>query len=678
MTSQAPKPHKFVTKQPRKIIPEEDYQSTLAHIVTRDFYPALPGLRRDAAIIEARGRGDIAGAVAIRRAARKEEMAREREWEEDLKEDAESDIGMGDSLVRTADGTVVRGKTDNIDNYAKGIRKRPRLLQNETITGFHARVTSEDNAEFEINQDREQREREINLGIIYSARADKEGRLMIEACVNRNENEAVEKERKIASRALLGCDTPLGLASDLYNASPSAGLRLTDGNSKGKSTNELGRNGLFFQPQHHSTTTANRRKNETAPFMLATGAPSGSGTFLSIQSDNSPKVELKSYFEHEEKNGITDNLLMPPPPARSLQSKKNTENKLIDKPTNKNNQQDLSNYDLVEYLSKPTLPDINPPATRFPYQNESRLRPYSHTLGGGDARINSGGRNGFETDASDTTDLDASPRSLTLERAARNRARQRENETFVAMTPLIRRGGDSKYGSGSAMATEEPIMTRDDIASSSAILGNGMTDQRSKEDAAKEWEYYRPPDMSAIGNKNETSGPIYDVIDVNTRESLARKAEEKLIKRSKIYRAAGSDSIQRKNISGRPKSESIAKNAPKSSSTLDRKASLTPAARALLEATNNARNPKKPMSRQHSSTASCIFPPSPITSSSSHRLHAGSKDSFGSALRMSYTPKSTESRRGKRDGGEENKSSCSSSSLRRTAEAATPRFHQFK
>ena len=31
-------------------------------------------------------------------------------------------------------------------------------------------------------------------------------------------------------------------------------------------------------------------------------------------------------------------------------------------------------HQLVEYLPKPYLPDIHPPLTRFPYQNESRLR----------------------------------------------------------------------------------------------------------------------------------------------------------------------------------------------------------------------------------------------------------------------------------------------------------------
>ncbi|KAL7467659.1 hypothetical protein ACHAXS_007906 [Conticribra weissflogii] len=680
MTSQPPKPHKIVTQQPRKIIPEEDYQNTLAQIVTRDFYPALPSLRRDAAILEARGRGDIAGAVAIRRAARKEEMARESEWEEDLKEDTESDMGVRGSLVRTADGTVVKGKTDNIDNYARGIRKRPRLLQNESITGFHSRVTSEDNAEFEKNQDREQREREKNLGIIYSTMANREGRLMIEACVNASENEAVGKEQKVSSRAFLGCDTPIGLASDLYNSSPSAGLRLTDGNSKAKSSNDLARNGLFFQPQHHSISTANEKKNETTRLMLTSGAPSGSGTFLSIQSDNSPKDEPKSSFDHENKTIIADSLLMPPPPARSLSSTNATKNKLIDTTTKKTNRQDISHYELVEYIPKPALPDINPPATRFPYQNESHLRPYSHNFVGGtlDAHNNVGEGNGFETDISDTTDLDASPRSLTLERAAHQRARKRENETFVAMTPLIRRGGDSRYGSGPVVAMEEPVITWRDVASTSVILGNGTSDQISKGDAATEKKPSLPSKLSKVGKETEPSGPAFDVVDDNARESLARQAEEKLIKRTKDYRAGGSSIFQRKNDFVRPKIESISKNAPESSSIFDRKASLTPAARALLEATNNARNPKKSMSRNDSSTNSRIFSPSPTTSSSSNRWHAGSKDSFGSALRMSYTPKSKPSHRGKTDHDERKKYSSSLSSLRRAAGGATPRINHLK
>ncbi len=49
-----------------------------------------------------------------------------------------------------------------------------------SVTGFHARAMSEDDAEFESNQNRERREREAFLAVVYTALADGHGRLSIE------------------------------------------------------------------------------------------------------------------------------------------------------------------------------------------------------------------------------------------------------------------------------------------------------------------------------------------------------------------------------------------------------------------------------------------------------------------------------------------------------------------
>ena len=49
-----------------------------------------------------------------------------------------------------------------------------------SVTGFHARAMSEDDAEFESNQNRERREREAFLAVVYTALADGRGRLSIE------------------------------------------------------------------------------------------------------------------------------------------------------------------------------------------------------------------------------------------------------------------------------------------------------------------------------------------------------------------------------------------------------------------------------------------------------------------------------------------------------------------
>ena len=52
----------------------------------------------------------------------------------------------------------------------------------------------------------------------------------------------------------------------------------------------------------------------------------------------------------------------------------------------------------------------------------------------------------LSTDASNVTDLDEFPRPLDAERAARPRARERENKTFVVMTLLESKLSDGLNG----------------------------------------------------------------------------------------------------------------------------------------------------------------------------------------------------------------------------------------
>ena len=93
-------------------------------------------------------------------------------------------------------------------------------------------MTSEDNAEFEANQERERRERENILGVVYAARADAAGQLMIKVCVNGKDDGGNVSKKSIAPNEL-------GLASDLYDAPPSAELRITDGDDRGASEKRM-------------------------------------------------------------------------------------------------------------------------------------------------------------------------------------------------------------------------------------------------------------------------------------------------------------------------------------------------------------------------------------------------------------------------------------------------------
>lgn len=180
-------------RQRRTVLSEEEYTSTLNDIVQREYFPDLPSLRRQAAVLEKRAQGDFPGAVAVRRAARQLEEHEELLAAEELEAE------------------------QNVD--AANVRKTPRPLHRESLSGFHARVTSEDNAEFDATQRQEVQANRARLQQVFSLQIT---------------NGPTKR----------GSETPL-LASDKFNPSPHR-ISATEWKD-----NETGSNGLFFNPQHY-------------------------------------------------------------------------------------------------------------------------------------------------------------------------------------------------------------------------------------------------------------------------------------------------------------------------------------------------------------------------------------------------------------------------------------------
>jgi len=113
-----------MAKRSKAVLEEEDYTTKLSSIVERDYFPALPSLRRDLAILQARSEGDISKAVAIRRASR---------------------------LLETHQSHTA--------------------LKEVSIDQFHANVTSEDNATFEeVQRERLIAQRET-FALTYGSRS---------------------------------------------------------------------------------------------------------------------------------------------------------------------------------------------------------------------------------------------------------------------------------------------------------------------------------------------------------------------------------------------------------------------------------------------------------------------------------------------------------------------------
>lgn len=237
--------------QRRKVLSEEEYTSTLASIVQRDYFPDLPGLQKQAAVLDRREAKDFKGAVAVRRAARRlqdhEEAMADQEAEQEI---------------------------DAIEN---SIRDTERPLHRETVSGFHSRVTSEDNQEFEQNLQTEVRGRTSRVEAFYS-----------------NPYPTLSSG---SNPPTIGRETPL-LASDQFNP-PSQNIE--------SKTNSKPDNGFFFAPR---LPTQNQQSKETKLLkasaeidMMPPPAPrlnTSAGTIVVSKRDlveYIPKNALQKYIE---------------------------------------------------------------------------------------------------------------------------------------------------------------------------------------------------------------------------------------------------------------------------------------------------------------------------------------------------------------------------------------------
>ena len=523
-------------KQPRQILKEEDYQQTLSQIVERDYYPALPSLHRDLAVLERRGAGDVSGAVAVRRAYRRVAEEEEKAAEAERLEDEQA---------RTQSG---------------GTRKRPRPLERESLTGFHDRATSEDNEEFDRVTRREEDERIIRMRALYNAGLGKGGLLQLKGGTAHHAASGVTSG---ASRSnVLGAETPLLPASDQFDAPVE---RVVDAMARPADTNSL-----FFVPEHHSRHGIREDDNNN--------------------NDGERKADNLPLLEGE--RGNSSSLMLPPPPRNTRKGNGKGPNVLAKRDSSstavgKGNPK----MDLVEYIAKPrsdandigirAVPTINAAMTRFPHQGESRLPPASgrRNTKVGNIAMASSNHSVASSDTDATTDLDATPMSLAGERAARADALARERESYVAMTPIILPGGDRGRGN------ESPITTWGTVAGTPLVLsGSG---QANNTNAARPTA--GPIDNDDIDGSDQNQMKSFALPAEDSIEATARIAEARLSSRTKAYRDAQS-SVKRRpatNDSGsKPTRKGVGSSKVRASTSTSsmhsRAESLTPAAQALL------------------------------------------------------------------------------------------------
>ena len=277
--------------QRRLVLTEEDYTSKLSSIVARDYYPDVSKLQRENALLDRRLEGDAAGAIAVRRASRR--------------------------LIETQEVAAAQRERDDFElvelradtkSAKRLVRKRPRPLAEETITGFVARATNEDDDEFDSNLRQDLKAKRKMVAGLY-------GSQKITDCKKSSE--------KIYNRLL-------EMASDDF-APESNTIEWKKPNM---------RNTLFFNPTPMNT-----------PSHLIGNATLGQNLLKdSVTSSHSSK----------------DGRLMPPP------SKQQTTEIISMKFNEKNNCAFKSKSELVEYVPKHMLEKkIEPSATRFPSEESS-------------------------------------------------------------------------------------------------------------------------------------------------------------------------------------------------------------------------------------------------------------------------------------------------------------------
>jgi hypothetical protein len=150
-------------RQRRTVLTEEEYSAKLSAIIQRDYYPDLVELERQTAVNQRREEGDLAGALAVRRAARQLQQHEESMVEQERLEEEEA-LVLTVPTETASEQQQALVEHDGVGGDGVGLRRTPRPLERESLTGFHARVTSEDNVAFEETQQKElearRRERE--------------------------------------------------------------------------------------------------------------------------------------------------------------------------------------------------------------------------------------------------------------------------------------------------------------------------------------------------------------------------------------------------------------------------------------------------------------------------------------------------------------------------------------
>lgn len=400
--------------QRRLVLSEEDYTDKLSKIIQRDFFPDVSNLERQNTLLDCRLRGDAVGAVAVRRAARR--LIENEAVIADQRERDDYDLVETTYDNEKEKSLTVRRDKHSIDGGTRLIRKRPRRLEEENVTGFHARATNEDDDEFDSNLKRDIQENRQRLEDVFQN--------------NKNNNKSNSSESSSSNTSNLRLD----MASDDF-APESNRIGWKEWNQPKM------QNGLFFNPTPNNGSSSQQDNN----------------------NDKNDRNNSKFLLDN---NDIST--------PSSLSNKKETSLML---PPSKEQTHLMLKSQLVEYIPKHSLEKkIVPNATRFP----SKQHPFmpmpmviskENGILNDDMKMDSDTDSGYMSSTDASTDLDAPLRGVEEERRRLKRKQRSDQQSYVVMTPQIIPGSDGNR--------QSPITTWG-IAGTPIILSSGGGQQESE------------------------------------------------------------------------------------------------------------------------------------------------------------------------------------------------------
>ena len=368
--------------QRRLVLSEEDYTDKLSKIIQRDFFPDVSNLERQNALLDCRLRGDAVGAVAVRRAARRlmeNEAAIADQRERDDYDLVETETTDDEKSL------AVRRDKHSIGGGTRLIRKRPRQLEEENVTGFHARATNEDDDEFDSNLKRDIQENRQRLEDVFQYNTNSKSNSSESSNYMASDDFAAESNR-IGREEWNQPKMQNGL---FFNPTPNNGGSSSSQQNNNNDNNDRNDSELLLDSNETSISSSASNKRETS-LMLP---PSKEQTHLMLKS------QLVEYIpKHSMEKKIVPNATRFPSklhPFMPMPMVTNKDNGILNDGTEMDSDTD------ADYMSS--------------------------------------------TDAS--TDLDAPLRGVEEERRRLKRKQRSDQQSYVVMTPQIVPGSDGNHQS---------------------------------------------------------------------------------------------------------------------------------------------------------------------------------------------------------------------------------------